>query len=794
MGRGQVTIFVILGILILLIFGLAVVLTNLAKENKPTDDDIVTRGKPITSLVETCLGSLLDEGLADLGRQGGSLNLNGMRISPDASNSDAFIYPPYIMPYWSHLTCPTCIESEKPPLCKKDCPVIGDNGRNSVEEQLAEYITSHIDECIQNITSMPEFDITVGKKTTTVTITRTNVLAELEMPVTARSTDSTIKLNRFIAQTDVRLADIWRFAKDVMDAEQKYGLFEESTLQVMSPYMGTHEGACLPPMRDVKFLGGAKTWYLVNVKDCLDNDILPYLGLMQFTNTNDWTPLYSLENSEYSEYSDGVLQYLLIKTSNTTHDVNARLTYPSGNLYLDFGQGYVLKPRRYTPQGFFAQLTGILLNDYRFQYSMTFPLILTVTDPDAYDGQGYSLNIAFQANIRNNRPILADTASITTYGTPMVNLDDETQMPNRTYILKTYDQRTGLPLSNVGFEYQCGDSFSIGTSDADGVLTTKLPYCAAGGVLRYMSKGYQGNGLDLNNPDGEDTQTITVQLWPTQTLNVQAFKRTVTDVLSLSGVSTGGIFALDDYKHNLSENDTLMISIEKVNNDLYEEDVPQVGFGIITKNPPQIDKSEHEDLIKEAYQQGQINASTYDELMDALNLTALPKPPTTTTTFDLVPGTYNITLTILTAEGLHIPPKDKKVCADEIIGLICTKHKTVHYPLINESVWISGASSTILEVGENELYNSGNLTLYVLEMPVTPAPELFDVMPELADSDAGKEWLKWYANWKTSTQAYRMAHPNENLPIPMTWDWFQIIPDLATYQQGKEWVLTPTLQ
>ena len=108
--KGQVTIFIILGILLLAIVGLLFYFKTLT-----ITETFETEGRPVTVTVpqefiaiqeytETCLGSIAEQGLKILGQQGGYINPEdvGVYSASDPTNSDGLKVGSLSVPFWHY--------------------------------------------------------------------------------------------------------------------------------------------------------------------------------------------------------------------------------------------------------------------------------------------------------------------------------------------------------------------------------------------------------------------------------------------------------------------------------------------------------------------------------------------------------------------------------------------------------------------------------------------------------------------------------------------------------------------
>ena len=112
--KGQVTIFIILGILLLVITGVMFYFKTLT-----VTETFETEGRPVVATVpqefiaiqeytETCLSSISEQGIKILGQQGGHIYPTevGSYSLIDPTNSDGIVLGSLSVPYWHYNSLP----------------------------------------------------------------------------------------------------------------------------------------------------------------------------------------------------------------------------------------------------------------------------------------------------------------------------------------------------------------------------------------------------------------------------------------------------------------------------------------------------------------------------------------------------------------------------------------------------------------------------------------------------------------------------------------------------------------
>lgn len=195
--KGQLTIFIILGLLILFV----VILLFMQNEKFRS---IFTGGKSPVEQIEDCLKDNVEEGLEILMLQGGS-------IEPQ----NYYLYDGNMVDY-------TCYTEENYDYCVMQKPLL----KNSIEEELKNYANPKIKECISSVRESLENGgarVTMKDPELVIEIFPKNILVEIDLDLTV-SRDGEAKTYSKI-QKNVK-SDMYNFvmiATSIMAWETRYG-------------------------------------------------------------------------------------------------------------------------------------------------------------------------------------------------------------------------------------------------------------------------------------------------------------------------------------------------------------------------------------------------------------------------------------------------------------------------------------------------------------------------------------------------------------------------------------------
>jgi len=271
MKHGQITIFMIIGIIILLGAGMLIYMTTI-KPEKSGEEKVAAQAlrqaavQPINDYIGSCLDIVSADALEFIGKQGGRLyisqggtisdpttvqlgtvflNYDELKLSysvvpPQGTVGDLFFsdapkYPWPDFPYSADSN-----ESEigffglvaLPPLYRK-------HGQFSLQEQMETYVSNNIGKCADFTDKFPGYEITTGFPNTTMIIAEniTHLRSEeyisfvLDWPVTIqeKSSSAKITLDKFRVTHPIAFGRIYYTIKDMVEKEVSNISYEPET-------------------------------------------------------------------------------------------------------------------------------------------------------------------------------------------------------------------------------------------------------------------------------------------------------------------------------------------------------------------------------------------------------------------------------------------------------------------------------------------------------------------------------------------------------------------------------------
>lgn len=766
--KGQITLFVIIGALLLLGVVLFFILSKNLSEDKPGIDipDVSLEARPAHLLVTACLETTAQEGLRLIGQNGGTLHPK--QVSSPSYRGAAISYEPSVIPFWRHLTdCDVsmsgCEEVFIPPLCSRQAGSCGGalRGEDSIQEQLELYIEENIGTCINGFSALGEqYDVSLtGKADASVAFYEEETVVNLDYPIiiTSLSTDNTKELSEFAVALDVDMLGLYELATDIVTFERTTNYLELQTMNLVALY--ADKDGVLPPLSGMSFVPGVfNVWVQQEVKNIVQNDLLPFMGLVQFINTKNFRPLSDGRDAgEYQEYVDGFYSRMTPAISQKYYDFNAYTTYLYEDIFLEINEGdQIIMPDDLVSNDEVPLLKFLNLGmkDYRFDYHISYPLLFVLEDDDAFDGDGYYFQFAVEVNVRNNIPAYQNFTYMQIQQSADVGLGDITQRLPQEITVNSYDKHTGEPLSGVLISYVCGNEFEIGATSFDtfgrASLISTFPYCEFGGQLRFQKYGYLGESIPFNNRIDDPDATFDVELWPIQEKEIIIYKRTETDIVAIDAAGEGGFLQQAESYSSFDVNEQVLFSIDREEVSEYDTQVPLVGFLHYMDQSEDISVDDmiarEKSTINNNFDLGLYNKSVRDDMLASVDaMYASYQVPTVqeTYTIEMVPGTYFVDMTLLDKTPLTFAPyeldlRDNMTLMERFSASIFTDtdNLVMQLPEQNFSTWVTGLVELNFTISEDALYTNNPIEFFVLEKT---APQSWPDLLEYEDLETYQE-------------------------------------------------------
>ncbi|MBT3417094.1 hypothetical protein HN425_03440, partial [Candidatus Woesearchaeota archaeon] len=231
--RGQLTLYIILGIVILAIF---IILFSMRYQTLEQDFEsemnsiiVPEQIKPAKDYFDVCLKRVTVEGINLIAAQGGYINIPEEKykrtITDDFSNV-LNLYSVYDVAYWFYESSNGIKETQVPT-------------KEKMEEELGSYIDNNFNDCYYFAKSFEDdgFDINYPESIMTeVIINKNNVQVKLNSDLRISLKDVTSDINKLMIISDSKLGELYDLAVRVMEKENEDLFLEEKTIDFMSVY------------------------------------------------------------------------------------------------------------------------------------------------------------------------------------------------------------------------------------------------------------------------------------------------------------------------------------------------------------------------------------------------------------------------------------------------------------------------------------------------------------------------------------------------------------------------------
>ncbi|MFH1682778.1 MAG: hypothetical protein ABIA37_03195 [Candidatus Woesearchaeota archaeon] len=192
--RGQVTIFIIVGILIVgIVIGIIFLSTSLTKKQLEAQENGLDTNS-VKLFVDSCLEKTAKEGIDLVARQGGYFDL------PELSTENATTNTAYYF-YFNKSYLPS---------------------QETVKKELEKYVETQLPFCLRNFVDFKGLEFAVGKPTASVGLNQASVSVELNFPITITKDNTQQTVENFAATISTRLSALYDSAKELTAIQLQY--------------------------------------------------------------------------------------------------------------------------------------------------------------------------------------------------------------------------------------------------------------------------------------------------------------------------------------------------------------------------------------------------------------------------------------------------------------------------------------------------------------------------------------------------------------------------------------------
>ncbi len=456
--RGQVTIYIIVGIVILAVFSMIFFFRNeLVRQDFQSELKSVVipeQIKPVKGYIDECIEDTVVRGARVLGSSGGYLEVPEDDIPRSVVNefSNSLMLGDSEVAYWYYKSANN--------LDKTQIPT-----EESMEEDLEEYINENFDFCLDGLEDYlyEGFDITYDYEVdSVVNIEDTHI----EVRVYAPTDISLGEVGQYYPQhlADVRnnLGKLYKLALDVYEEENENKFLEEKTIDMMVVYEDI-------PYSDTEFTCNRKTWSKGNVEDNFKEIVSFNLGALRLKGSDY---VQTVEDNDYFEVG-------VSAPSGITTNFEYVPSWPFG-MEVSPSKGELLVGDSITQENpdiskymnlFFC------LNNYHFVYDVKYPTLVSLSDEE-----GFTFQFANMVVIDKNTPRQFE-GEILYYDDSGALGEEFCENRINDIEVLVLDASNMAEVSNVDVSYSCmSSSCYLGRTNALGELVDRFPACVNGRI------------------------------------------------------------------------------------------------------------------------------------------------------------------------------------------------------------------------------------------------------------------------------------------------------------------------
>ncbi len=503
-NKGQLTVFIIVGLIILV--GITISVYYLQYQPTPplvqVDIDIL----PIYNAVTLCAQELATQGINRMGLQGGYLEIPpAIKNNPSARIA---LTPTgsFSVPYWYYEG-----EDRTPSI-------------DNMQKELALFVQNNLKDCV-DFSLLKDFTVQeLGEITAMAFIAEQNVVVDINWPLRIKTQIKNYDQNNYRVELPVRLKKMYELASRIMQTENKKQLLENATIELISANPEI-------PLDGLEFTCETKKWQLKEVENKVKQMLNYNLPNIRIKNTNYLD--FQTEEKTYYDLQQANEQITKELESLTTYNANNplekikkpkmiapddafdynQLTFNVDTPTTDLQVGFSFNPNQnilFNAQpndgglmksnqlkGDSKYLKFMCMNQYHFTYTIIYPVTARIRDPDAFDGQGFTLQFAFPVLISNNKGN-RETFNLKRFVSPYFDSEYCDKKSDRTieFIARGFEE--DLPIStelnDAEIEFICGPKLcplgKTKSQQGNYKLRTQIPQGCGNPLIKASKEGY----------------------------------------------------------------------------------------------------------------------------------------------------------------------------------------------------------------------------------------------------------------------------------------------------------------
>ncbi len=468
--KAQVTIFIIIGLILLLALILIIALKQELVTFKPGEIIPTQKGK-VEQFLTSCIEQVGDDALATIGAQGGYINVPA-DVASDG-NRHLRVSSFLVVPYWAYGAT-----TNIPPL-------------EFIKRELDGYLEQNIRNCLLNTDAFKEaYDIVEKSEIDADTeFVESKVLFNVHWAIEVRNKAGEVmtELIDHTGESPVKLKRIHKLAARIVEKEMETLKVEDITQDLLAL---EHPDV---PTAGIEISCRKKEWNVNKVKQTVQDLLRINIRELQIKGT---------DIIEYPEELTYYQNHYLWDVGEDYQDDSLSVVFNFDQQYpFTFGVTPLSGAKMKSSQlGGSDLLSFLCIQTWKFTYDVVFPVLVQVRDDT-----GYNFNLAFTVHLIQNTPHRGEVISRPSYFINTVTDEDYCRNLNIPMTVRTFElvqnEQSGVynrePLEEVNTSFTClRYKCEMGTTEyrADlgdvAAYTKNFPYCV-GGILRATKEGYK---------------------------------------------------------------------------------------------------------------------------------------------------------------------------------------------------------------------------------------------------------------------------------------------------------------
>ncbi|MBU1876161.1 MAG: hypothetical protein KKA58_03530, partial [Nanoarchaeota archaeon] len=369
--KGQVTVFIILGILLLLALILVILLKQEIVIFKPEEIIPTDKGK-VENFINTCIGEVGEEALFKIGLQGGYIE-----VPSDIANDGSLHLrnsPFTVVPFWAYG-----LTTNIPSL-------------QLIKEDIDNYLEENVRNCLLGKEAFQEAYDLIEKSPieANTEIVESKVIFNLHWNIEIRDKNGEVitEVINHVEESPIKLKSVHETAQKIIEREMETLKLEDITQDLIAL---EHPNV---PVAGMEMSCGQKSWKIETVKETLKDMLRINIRELKVRGT------------DYVEFPEELPYY----QNHYIFDLGDDFVKPQVSVLFGYENNYPFSFDVTPRSGAYMKsnpliggnelLSFLCMQTWKFVYDVDYPVLVTITD----ETTGYDFKVAFTVHLKRNIP------------------------------------------------------------------------------------------------------------------------------------------------------------------------------------------------------------------------------------------------------------------------------------------------------------------------------------------------------------------------------------------------------